>query len=156
MGGGLKLFVAMSLLLAGCGVNGLGAADAEIVPIDGGIVVTSRTYGLHLNTEPGEAGMVLGYCRSVRLLPGDPAGLRPGAYPFGVWLGNAKPVALFRHVAGLEIGLNNSMVGFSLGVSEQMGTVPVDAGASISRRIFFVPDHPDQSIVRNCEGKSKC
>jgi hypothetical protein len=50
----------MSFLLAGCGVNGLGAADAEIVPIDGGTAVTSRTYGLHLNTEPGEAGIVLG------------------------------------------------------------------------------------------------
>jgi hypothetical protein len=146
----------MSLLLVGCGVNGLGAADAEIVSIDGGIAVTSRTFGLHLNTEPGEAGVVLGYSRSVRLLPGESTGIGLGPHPFGVWLGNAKPVVLFRHVAGLEIGLNNSMVGVSLGVSQRLGTAPVDATATVNRRIFFVPDHPDQSIVRICEGNSKC
>jgi hypothetical protein len=144
------------LLLAGCGVNGLGAADAEIVPIDGGKALTSRTYGLHLSTERGEAGIVLGYSRSVRLLPGESPGNVPGQYPFGVWLGDERPVVLFRRVVGLEIGLNDSMVGLSFGVTEQMSTAPVDANATISRRLFFVPDHPEQSSVRLCEGSRDC
>jgi hypothetical protein len=155
--GALRLpFVGIALLLAGCGVNGLGAADADIVRIDGGTVVTSWTYGLHLNTEPGEAGIVLGYSRSVRVLAGEPSEFLPGQYPFGVWLGNANPVVVFRRVAGLEIGLSDSMVGLSLGVTEQMSTAPVDANATMSRRLFFVPDHPDRSMVRMCDGNSEC
>ena len=146
----------MSLLLGGCGVNGLGAADAEIVPIGGGKAVTSRTYGFHLSTEPGEAGIVLEYSRSVRVLPGESPGIVPGQYPFGVWLGGARPEVLFRRVVGLEIGLNVSMVGLSLGVTEQLSTAPVDASATISRQLFFVPDHPDRSTVRLCEGSSEC
>jgi len=145
----------MSLVLS-CGVNGLGAADAEIVPIDGGKAVTSRSYGLHLNTEPGEAEIVLGYSRSVHLLPGELSDLLPGQYPFGVWLGDARPVALFRRVVGLEIDFNDSMVGLSFGVTEQMSTAPVDANATITRRLFFVPDHPDRSTVRMCEGTIEC
>jgi hypothetical protein len=90
------------------------------------------------------------------LLPGESPDLLPGRHPFGVWLGSTKPVLLFRRVAGLEIGLNDSMVGFSLGVTEQMSTAPVDANATISRRLFFVPDHPDRSMVRLCEGSSEC
>jgi hypothetical protein len=149
-------FVSIALLLAGCGVNGLGAADAEIMRIDGGTVVTSRTYGVHLNTEPGEAGIVFGYSRSVLVLPGESTGLLPGQHPFGVWLQGAKPVVLFRRLAGLEIGLNDTMVGLSLGFTEQMRMTPVDASATITRRLFFVPDHPDQSMVRMCEGNSEC
>ena len=146
----------MSLLLGGCGVNGLGAADAEITPIEGATVVTLRTYGLHLNTEEREAGIILGYSRSVRVLPGESPGIVAGQYPFGVWLGGARPEVLFRRVVGLEIGLNVSMVGLSLGVTEQLSTAPVDANATISRRLFFVPDHPDRSTVRLCEGSSEC
>jgi len=118
--------------------------------------VTSRTYGFHLNTEQGEAGIVLGYSRTVRVLPGEPAGLLPGPHLFGVWLQGTEPVVLFRRLVGLEIGLNDSMVGLSLGVTEQMSTAPVDASATITRRLFFVPDHPEQSIVRMCEGNSQC
>ena len=118
--------------------------------------MTSRSYGLHLNTEPGEAEIVLGYSRSVRLLPGELPDLLPGQYPFGVWLGDARPVALFRRVVGLEIGFNDSMVGLSFGVTEQMSTAPVDANATITRQLFFVPDHPDRSTVRMCEGTIEC
>jgi len=146
----------VALLLAGCGVNGLGAADAEITPIEGATVVTLRTYGLHLNTEEREAGIILGYSRSVRILPGKPARLLPGQHPFGVWLADAEPLVLFRRIAGLEIGFNQVMIGGSLGLTEEMRTAPVDAGATITRRLLFVPDHPEQSIVRMCEGNSEC
>jgi hypothetical protein len=122
-------------MLVGCGLNGFGAADTEILRVDGATVVTSQTDGLHVNTEPGEAGIVLGYSRSVGLLPGVLPGILPGQYPLGVSLRGAKPVALFRRVVGLQIGLNESMVGLSLGITEQMKTVTVDADATITRRL---------------------
>lgn len=146
----------MALLLGGCGVNGFGAADTEVLLVDGGTVVTSQTYGLHLSTEPGESGIVLGYSRSVRLLPSESPGIAPGQYPLGVSLGTAKPAALYRRIVGLEIGLNSSIVGLSLGVTEQMSTAPVDANATITRQLLFVPAHPERSMVRMCEGSSEC
>jgi hypothetical protein len=143
-------------MLVGCSVNGLGATDTEIRQVDGGTVVSSQTYGLHVSTEPGEAGIVLGYSRSVRLLPGELPGISPGRYPLGVSLGDAKPVALFRQVVGLEIGFNDSTLGLSLGITEQMSTAPVDAGVTMTRRLFFVPDQPDRSMVQICEGSREC
>ena len=90
------------------------------------------------------------------MLPDELAGLPPGQHPFGVWLRGAKPVVLFRRIVGLEIGLNDTTVGLSLGLTEQIRMAPVDASATITRRLFFVPDHPERSMVRMCEGNSEC
>jgi hypothetical protein len=90
-------------------------------------VLTSWPYGLQLNTASPEAGITLVYTRSVEVLPGHSDQLLPGRYPFGVSLRDTPAAASFRRVAGLEIGLNRTMIGVSLGLSEQLTVAPVDA-----------------------------
>jgi hypothetical protein len=148
--------VVIALLLGGCSINGLGLADTQIIRVDGSTVLTSWRYGLQLNTASPEAGITWGYTRSVEVLPGQPDQLLPGRYPFGVSLPDTPAAASFRRVAGLEIGLNRTMIGVSLGLSEQLTVAPVDAGASITRLLLFWPSRPEEIRLQMCEGDSQC
>ncbi len=151
-----RTVVWLMLLLGGCSINGIGLSDTDVVTADGATVITTRTYGIDLNTRPRQSGLSLGYSRLVQVLPTDAVDLRPGRYPFGTLQGQIPAIVMHRRAVGLGIDANEDTIGVSLGLSEWMKVEPIDAGKSVRRMLILEPDEPNRTILKICGGEIVC
>ena len=126
----------------GCSIDGVGVARTETFSADGATVIRTRTYGAALRTDPATFGLAIGYT--------DTVVVTPGAAP------PADPIAARRLIVGLDLSANRTRVGAMLGLSDDMFIAPIPAGADVVRRLVFVPDRPEQTMLRQCRDIAPC
>lgn len=146
----------LSLMLAGCSVNGVGLTDTDVIRSGDATIVTTRVYGVGISTRSRDAGIAVGYARSVLVLPSEPSSPATGHYPFGTVVDTDTAIAVHRRLFGIEATVSAASIGLSLGFSESMRTAPIGPGASTRRTLRFTPDHPDRTQLKLCEGETEC
>lgn len=138
------LVVAM-LMASACSINGMGFASSEVIQAQGARIVVTETYGVALRSASEDAGVTVGYSRTLALIP-DCAGAPPaGKYSFGVSMAGIRPVASIRRTGGLALDFNRHTIGLMLGFSEDALFSEISSDASIFRRLVLTPDEPSQS-----------
>ncbi len=150
------IFVGMTLLLGGCSINGIGLSDTDVVSADGATVITTRTYGVDLNTRPRQSGLSVGYSRLVQVLPAGGDAPIPGQYLFGALQGQTPAIAMHRRAVGLGVEVNEDTIGISLGLSEWMKVDPIESGKSVRRTLILVPGEPGRTMLKICGGEIVC
>lgn len=133
---------AAMLGMVGCSVDGVGFARSDVFAADGATVTRTQTYGAALRTDSDIFGLAIGYT--------DTLVVTPDAAP------NANHLAVRRRIVGLDLSANRTRVGAMLGLSEDMFIAPIPAGADMVRRLVFVPDQPEQTLLRQCRDAVPC
>lgn len=148
--------VTLLLALSGCALNGAGLAWSEVVYARGAVVVVTHVPGVALRSAREDAGLSIGYTRTLAIAPLGAAAPAQGRYGPGAVLSGAPPVALLRRVIGLDLALNFGRVGVMLGFSEEAMLARVPAGASLVRRLVLVPGRPAESSLIICTEVEAC
>lgn len=143
-------------ILSGCSVNGVGFATAEVIRADGAIVIITKTYGAALRTAAADAGLAIGYTRTLAVIADTPDAPAVGLYPFGAAPPEPPATAIIRRVAGINFGVNRQMIGVACGVSEDAVLARMPAGSSIMRRLVLVPDDPVSTELHLCRETEPC
>lgn len=145
--------------LGGCGINGSGTTIIETIPARGATVIRAKSYGLHLNTGADDAGVSLGLAETLAVYS---ASRVPAARQADGWFRlrspwpDTEPVVVRRRVLGVELGLNRSKVGVTIGASERTLLARVAPSRSMTRRVLFVPETPELTELEICEEESGC
>jgi hypothetical protein len=142
--------------LSGCAIDNRGLAVAEVIRGNGALVVVTKTYGAALRTSAADAGLAIGYTRTLTVLPDFANAPRDGTYYFGISSPAQLPVAEIRRVVGLNIGMNYQMIGLQCGVSEDAIFARVPSTASVVRRLVLIPDNPALTELRICTKPELC
>lgn len=152
-----RLVAAATVLpFGGCSIDGLGLVRTDVIEADGAMVVHTRTYGVDLRTRAAEAGVTIGYTSTLRVTPRGQDAPAAGRYRFGLSTRALPTTAIVRRVAGIDIGVNPSMIGVMLGFSEDAVFTRIPAGTTIVRRLVLFPNDPARTVLRLCEEAAGC
>src|SRR5271165_1068270 len=150
------LVITLGMIVSGCSVNGVGFSTSEVVRANGAVVILTTTFGGALRTRPDDAGLAIGYTKTLAVAPDSSAAPRPGDYLFGVSAADLPLVAVIRRVIGIDFGLNSEMVGATLGFSEDATFARVSPDTSMLRHLVLLPDDPAGIELRFCQKPAPC
>jgi hypothetical protein len=144
------------MILSGCSVDGVGFSTSEVIPAHGATVILTATYGVALRTQPDDAGLAIGYTKTLAVLPEFPEAPPPGSHLFGVSVAGLPMAAVIRRVVGLDVALNHEAFGAALGFSEDAVFAKVSSDTSLVRRLVILPDDPANIELRICKEPALC
>jgi hypothetical protein len=150
------LAITLGMVVSGCSVNGIGFATSEVIRANGAVVILTTTFGAALRTGPDDAGLAIGYTKTLAVAPDSPVAPPPGSYVFGVSAADLPPVAVIRRVIGIDFGLNREMVGATLGFSEDAVFARLSSDTSVLRHLVLLPDDPAGIELRLCREPVPC
>lgn len=119
-------------------------------------MIRTETYGAALRTAPDDAGLAVGYTSTLFVVPESAKSPAVGTYPFGISMRDLPVAAMVRRVAGIDLGVNRTMVGVMLGFSEDAALAMAPADPSTARRLVLIPDDPARTELRICEESARC
>jgi len=137
-------------------VNGVGFSTSDVVKANGAIVILTTTYGVALRTGANDAGLGIGYTKTLAVAPASVAYVAPGIYPFGVSVTDLPLVAVIRRVIGIDFDVNHEMIGTTIGFSEDAAFASISRDTSTVRHIVLLPDDPAAIELRFCEQPVPC
>ena len=137
-------------------MDGTGIAWSEVVHAQGAVVVVTHVPGIALRSVPEDAGLSIGYTRTLTMVPLGADAPAPGRYGPGALLPAAPPVAQLRRIIGLDMAFNRSRAGVMLGFSEEALFARVPAGASMVRQLTLLPGQPSESRLILCKEVMGC
>jgi len=120
------------------------------------VVVVTHVPGVALRSAAEDAGLSIGYTRTLTIAPLGADAPAPGRYGPGAILSGARPVAQLRRIIGFDLSLNPGRVGVMLGFSEDAMLARVPAGASLLQHLVLVPGAPEESELRICTEGAEC
>lgn len=120
------------------------------------MVVVTHVPGVALRSDAEDAGLSIGYTRTLTIAPLGADAPAPGWYGPGAVLSGARPVAQLRRIIGFDLALNPGRVGVMLGFSEDAMLARVPAGASVLRHLELVPGAPEESELLICTERTGC
>lgn len=150
------LLLALAGVVSGCSVDGVGFATAEIIRAEGAVVVVRTTWGAALRTGAEDAGLAIGYTRTLTVAAEPPDAPAAGPYPLGAGLPDLPAAAVIRRMVGIDIGVNRRMVGIVCGASEDAVLAMVPGDASMARRLVLTPDDPAATQLHLCREPDRC
>lgn len=137
-------------------MDGAGVAWSEVVHATGAVVVVTHVPGVALRSSAEDAGLSIGYTRTLTIAPLGADAPAPGRYGPGAVLSGAPPLAQLRRIIGFDLALNPGRVGVMLGFSEDALLARVPARASMVRRLVLVPGQPAESRLTICREVEEC
>jgi hypothetical protein len=147
---GCYLAIMLAMIVSGCSVNGVGLSTSEVIRANGAVVILTTTFGAAFRTRPDDAGLAIGYTKTLAVAPDSPAAPRPGDYLFGVSAADLPLAAVIRRVVNAE------MVGATLGFSEDATFARVPSDTSMVRHLVLLPDYPAGIELRFCQEPAQC
>ena len=112
--------------------------------------------GVALRTSAEDAGLSIGYTRTLAMMPLGADAPEPGRYGLGAMLSAAPPVAQLRQIVGFDLALNPGRVGVMLGFSEDALLARVSTRTSGVRQLLLVPGQPAESRLTICMEVEEC
>jgi hypothetical protein len=153
---GCCLAITVAIIASGCSVNGVGFSTSEVIRANGAVVILTTTFGAALRTGPDEAGLAIGYTKTLAVAPDSPVAPRSGDYVFGVSVADLPLAAVIRRVIGIDFGLSPDLVGATIGFSEDAAFARVSSDTSMRRHLVLLPDDPAGIELRVCQEPAPC
>jgi hypothetical protein len=142
---------------AGCAVNGTGLIAAEVIESDGARIVETQSLGVAVRSYRHDAGLSLGYSRRVYVYPLDSLpDLEPGRYIFWTPVPEPEPTVFHAETVGGEVSATPPIWAVSLGYRSLSLLAWTPADADGIRRLRFMPDMLDRTILLHCQGEDTC
>lgn len=146
----------VALQTSACALGTHGLTVTRITQTESAYVADSYSLGLQLRWRPDDAGLSLGPTHRTYVFPADIAGRTDAGWLwFFAPLPPERAITVHTRTLGLELGINGSDVGGTLGWQET-ATIAVDAYDDVLLRLDYVSGRPDAATVTVCRGNDQC